>query len=56
MKSSNVVQSVKKNIPHPVKDKINYEDLLELMHVRHQTTLARRIEVKRKGRPAGSGY
>ena len=37
MKSRNVVQSVKKIIPHPVKDKINYEDLLELMHVRHQT-------------------
>lgn len=37
MKSRNAVQSVKKIIQHPVKDKINYEDLIELMHVRHQT-------------------
>jgi len=37
MKSRNANLAVNKAIPHPVKDKINYEDLVELMHVRHQT-------------------
>ena len=37
MKSRNAILAVNKAIPHPVKDKINYEDLVELMHVRHHT-------------------